>query len=373
MMVGLIYFFSAYGGKNYFILNDKNEFSKINIVKLGKSDEENGATVSASFGDINHDGQIDVFLGNFATTNYLYRNNKLNFERVPLAVNSHGKTLSTLFSDFNSDGNLDLFVGNDFSVPDLIFLGGEGEGFSNVDKSKNFIPKTAFFTMSIDTADINNDLVPEIFMVDMNFKQEKSFRDYCHYITGIEHKERCRQALKASGIMNSERIKDCHLLGEELKDACIVAIFRRLAIRSKKPSLCDQIPDSFGFEKSYCHLRSKRGQRKAIGNKYGDLPQKRANVLLRSDHQGKYIDVAKELKVLSSEWSWNAKIADLDNDSWQDIYIGNGWLASNEVTSNVFFHNIKGKFFLQEEEKFNLEDFVQTNNYTYVDQVLWTH
>ena len=39
--------------------------------------------------------------------------------------------------------------------------------------------------------------------------------------------------------------------------------------------------------------------------------------------------------------------SDLDNDEWQDIYVANGFLLNDVMTSNVFFHNQKVKKFLK--------------------------
>ena len=37
------------------------------------------------------------------------------------------------------------------------------------------------------------------------------------------------------------------------------------------------------------------------------------------------------------------------------------------MSTNVFFHNQKGKSFLQKEKEFGLEDFIHTHSYTYID------
>jgi hypothetical protein len=67
-------------------------------------------------------------------------------------------------------------------------------------------------------------------------------------------------------------------------------------------------------------------------------------------------------------WSWNAKIADLDNDGWQDIYVVNGtWLRAHASPSNFFFRNEAGKRFSVQTEAFGLDDFMIVSSYTYID------
>ena len=98
-----------------------------------------------------------------------------------------------------------------------------------------------------------------------------------------------------------------------------------------------------------------------------DLIQNMSNILLVSDGEGGFKNKTTEFKVSNSFWSWNAKFFDLDNDSWQDIYVGNGFLLNDIMTSNTFFHNQKGKSFEKREKEFGLEDYIHPHSYTAVD------
>jgi len=74
--------------------------------------------------------------------------------------------------------------------------------------------------------------------------------------------------------------------------------------------------------------------------------------------------------VTSSFWSWNAKAADLDNDGWQDIYVGNGFHFGDsfyEVQPNVMFRNIEGSGFEEIAAEWGLDDTINTPSYTYID------
>ena len=60
-------------------------------------------------------------------------------------------------------------------------------------------------------------------------------------------------------------------------------------------------------------------------------------------------------------WSWDTKIADFDNDGWQDVYIVNGTWVPNEVSpSNLFFHNQGDGTFEEQSGTFGLEDYLMT-------------
>jgi hypothetical protein len=70
---------------------------------------------------------------------------------------------------------------------------------------------------------------------------------------------------------------------------------------------------------------------------------------------GTWNDVAYDLQIDSSGWSWSGKFGDLDNDGWQDLYVVNGMIAKDLfvhlpeqelVEANMLFKNQQGKSFV---------------------------
>jgi len=92
-----------------------------------------------------------------------------------------------------------------------------------------------------------------------------------------------------------------------------------------------------------------------------------SNILLAGREDRTFEDVSEATGVGTAEWSWNARFADLDNDEWQDLYVVNGVLITQEFASNNFFHNEAGKKFSPAESEFGLEDRDHSSSYTYVD------
>ena len=78
-----------------------------------------------------------------------------------------GQTHSVLLSDFNLDGQPDLAVGNDYRVADTYYLGQKKGHFNKIRNQDKVIPLTTQNTMSIDSGDFNNDLIPDIYLVEM--------------------------------------------------------------------------------------------------------------------------------------------------------------------------------------------------------------
>ena len=367
-------FISGYGGTNVIVVNDRAGFSAARVVKVPSG----GAidTVAAAFGDVDGDGQLDLVLGNWSygsekaflpehSRNMLLRNRNLRFDALPLEE-VPGETLSVLLSDLDGDGSLDLFVGNDYDRPDQYYFG-DGRGhFTRVNRPDGIFDVTPIHTMSIETADFDNDLKLELFAADMSFSMTES-SDYCAPIVDPILRARCVTATSFEVVVRNREVDACQKLDTEAQRAeCRVMILVELAISGRDDSLCAQIPPSFATHRTWCqnHL-SKSPVEPFKASEH--IEQKTRNVLLTPTHGRKYVDKSHALGIDQSFWSWNARALDADDDGWQDLYIGNGYRAS-VIHPNVFFHNEgHGKPFVRREKEFGLDDMIDTPAYTAVD------
>ncbi|MEL6852668.1 MAG: VCBS repeat-containing protein, partial [Bacteroidota bacterium] len=150
-------------------------------------------TRHAAFLDYDKDGDLDLFLlnqppnpGNYspflgsdlgqkAYRQRLYRNDGRQFKDVTetagLLDKGFGNSLS--IADVNQDGWPDLYVANDFYEPDRLYLNQQNGTFINViDQAMRHI---SFYSMGVDVADINNDGLPDISVLDM--VAEDNFRN----------------------------------------------------------------------------------------------------------------------------------------------------------------------------------------------------
>ena len=64
-----------------------------------------------------------------------------------------------------------------------------------------------------------------------------------------------------------------------------------------------------------------------------DNPQVMENVLQTADEDGVWTNMAADMGVNYSGWSWSSRFADLDHNGYQDLYIVNGM-----ATSETFNH-----------------------------------
>ena len=83
-------------------------------------------------------------------------------------------------------------------------------------------------------------------------------------------------------------------------------------------------------------------------------PQIMENVLYAVDSAGNLSNIARDVKLDGTGWSWSAKFGDLDNDGFQDLYVVNGMISrelfshlpNNElVEENQAYRNLDGRGF----------------------------
>ncbi|MBK9491596.1 MAG: VCBS repeat-containing protein [Haliscomenobacter sp.] len=190
---GLLDIYVCYSGKtdaekrrNQFFINQGNLTFIDKAQEMGLDDPS--YTTQVSFFDYDRDGDLDAFL--LATNvkvirdleysqarkskhpyagDKLFRNDNGRFSEVTeeagILSNALGFGLGVTVSDVNKDGWLDIYVSNDYAEPDYLYINNRNGTFTNkLDVSLQHISQ---FSMGSDIADINNDLLPDIFTADM--------------------------------------------------------------------------------------------------------------------------------------------------------------------------------------------------------------
>lgn len=294
-----------------------------------------------------------------------------------------GQTQTSLISDINDDGAPDLMIGNDYLVPDSYFLGDGKGGFRKIIRRDQVIPRTTENTMSMDTGDFNNDLIPDIYLANIGFSRGidvvsnifgKDMKDrgkaFCDSGISVLGPERCRELIQLVTLLNPEKqdtSERCYTLTRlRAVRECMVTRMALLAARKNDSSLCEKISRDHPLARKIClkYFLAKRME----APMEEEIPQRSlSNILLAGEKDHVFMDVSKHAGVTTAEWSWNAKFADLDNDEWQDLFVVNGVLITQEFAPNKFFHNQEGKQFSSDEAVFGLDDLDHSSSYTYLD------
>ncbi len=367
-------FVTAYGGKNLIVYNDHDDFDAPRVAIL--PDTGPGLGMAAAFGDIDQDGDLDIVLGNWSfgsergfapahSGNVVLLNEGGRFAAQPLP-GADGETLSVLLSDLDGDARPELMVGNDHDRPDIVYrLDGQSR-FVAAGRELG-IPVTPFHTMSIDSADFDNDQRLDIFAADMSFSAPDS-TDYCAALPAGDDRQQCQDALALREVTRNRRMHRCSELSSGgAQRSCRDGVMLELAVQTRDAQLCDRLPASLASYRSFCRavIRPLPAQEPFRQAEY--LPQRARNALLMATADGRYQERAVDAGVSESFWTWNARAADLDNDGWQDLYVGNGY-KFGDIHGNVLFRN-RGPDggFERAERAYGLDDRVNTPAFTYLD------
>ncbi|RPH93446.1 MAG: hypothetical protein EHM68_15690 [Lysobacterales bacterium] len=403
-------FSGGFGERDWFLLNGCSGFAAARWVEVPKG--EGLMTQAASFGDPDRDGDLDLLIGNWffliprvATSprnvNYMVENHGIEtpggLRLEPRALDEiHGATLSVLLSDFDGDGLTDRIIGNDYQEPDIFYRGLGGGEFEML-QAGGSVPISPLATMSIDSADIDNDLDLDLFLSgkindfsmvrhrEGSLQERRRFviqrrqafeREYCQLFENGDDRERCRAEFVNHDLIRGTRLAPCRRLPTTAQqDECMVTLQIKNALIARDWSFCAEIPaETFPVHHEVCRAYAEfdaTAQPHVPGYQYldrGAIPQSdQGNVLLVRQDDGRFVEQSEELGVFDGHWAWNARFADLDHDEWQDLYLVNGWWLETSMYSNDFFHNRQGQGFDSRAEEFGLDSLLKQHAFTLFD------
>jgi len=346
--------------------------------------------IALAIGDLDRDGLLDIVTGNHngqaaaMESTEASRNQRLmqrpdhGFEALALP-GTPGETLTALISDLDDDGYADLLVGNDYDEPDVYYRGGK-DGLRQWDRDT--LPYTTRTSMSIDSADIDNDLVLETYHVQIAEKGMR--RTEVHGEMTIPYtREQCSRGnpdcelLKARNAMRNRRMKECTSLDLAYQKDCVLAIFNQRALQSRMRN--QEVKVTKYFERSYEDLlpffkqqmldSSVNHEKDADPDAFfpQDIRQKANENMLFFRTSGGYRNAAESYGVANPGWGWNGRFFDLDGDGFQDLYVVNGGFLSNLVMENIWYRNWGGRRFVNTSAAAGLNDMEITLSYSSFD------
>jgi uncharacterized membrane protein YraQ (UPF0718 family) len=376
--------------KGYFLwYNDKGNFREEHISKLPAPEKAVSGT-GLSIGDIDHDGDLDIAVGNWSVGWYMDVENSYQASNDALLINEGGnftlkelegipgESLSTLITDFNNDGNQDIIVCNDYGVSDKYLVGDGLGGFEPLVEGDSIIPFTTYFSMSTATADIDNDLIPELYNTSISGANlnityhSKQAKQICETITDDALRAECEKVTKAYLEMTRYSLNSSFPCNEENNMACIGYNLYWSAKRSKSmealKSFCESVPPSIEdlyFKTCQFDFELEPGANQELA---GLIPPKRqTNTFFKQTSTGTFKELSNQYNIKYTGWSWNAKFADLNNDEYQDLMVVNGFVMNATQHSNLLYLNENGSTFKDITEASGLINFSPTNSYVYLD------
>lgn len=393
--------FSTYRHGTYVIYNSRGRFLQKDLRRLPTRDDAM-MTGAVAFGDVDKDGDLDIVLGHWVppcwgwwkcddhpANNVLLRGEGDRFQvQEPFKGIPGRQTLNLLLSDINDDGNLDLIIGVEDPAPDVYYFGNGDGTFRQITRDAGIIPHSTGSTMSVASADLDNDLRPEIYLGQITASPPKGMSKpgevgpgLCDEIVRPEHKNSCQEMMAVHRSLPTQvRQRDVfkclsHSL-EDYREDCIAYSMLLWGRGTGPETLCDLFPgpwDAFRFNCRHAYREKKAtapGATRRSGRSDGDqtIPMSmQYNVLLVPTGDGRFADKAGELGVRVAGFTWNAKFADTDNDEFVDLYAVNGWFPASSWEPHVFYHSEQGKKFVDRTTEAGLGSRLPTSAYTYVD------
>ena len=177
-----IFITNEYSTNRLFINNGAGIFKEITH-KAGLESIEGGN--SATFGDIDNDGDIDLYVTNWSSENKLYQNQyaqtgKIRFIDITQSSHTGGlayaKSNAAVFSDLDNDGDLDLFVSNR-KLSNKLYINTKNGIF--IDKTESLIGRDSDTSYGVVIADFDGDSYKDIYVSNVGknrfYKNNKGF------------------------------------------------------------------------------------------------------------------------------------------------------------------------------------------------------
>ena len=238
--------------------------------------------------------------------------------------------------------------------------------------------------MSIDSADINNDLTMELFLADLaryDDNHEKfgtiAFEESCNELTTQDERDYCMSYSQVhelfADIKQTRNVSQCLTIDDSrLQVECVTAFVvsqpeHRGGYASRDS--CGRIPERWTMARRMCFSTLRPSGEPDEEVMARQIPERKFNnTLLMMQPDGSFTNEAPEMGLEKAGWAWNARFADLDNDEYQDLFVVNGtWRSNQRLESNYFFRNNAGNSFENLTDEYGLASYLATSSYTYID------
>jgi len=328
------------GQNNFFYENNGNgTFTKIDTIAIT---QDGKASDGSSWGDIDNDGDVDLFVANWwGQPNLLYVNNgdkTFTFQQNSIVSTeaSHSETGS--WGDYNNDGFLELYVCNSGGNLRNFLYKNNGDG--TFTKITGGVLTQSFYSRNVDWIDFNNDGLLDIFVTNENNQNENL---YLNNGDGTFTTASVPSLLQNGGRTAGSNWEDIDNDGDfdvllinwsNQRNHLLINNGDGTFTKLNEPPFTTDISNSFG---------SSVGD---IDND-GDLDiiisrafttQKTTNLLYINNNDGTFTK-SNDAAVQDSGWTYGVSFGDYDNDGWLDLFEAR---CFNENENNVLFHNNGG-------------------------------
>lgn len=317
---------SAYGGVVGFVHNDGSGIGDGPLVALPVTDRI--LAMALALGDVDQDADLDVVLGTWSfgspagfdaehSLDELWLNDGDAWRRGVLD-DVPGETLSNLLTDTDGDGVVELYSANDGPGPDQAFRFVDGRAVPIRRADADALPRTSWFSMCLDSGDIDGDGRLDLVSADMSFPTAV-LPSVCDGVP-VEDVAACRDLVEAARAVRDVHVAAC------TDAACRTGALLQMALLRHDAALCPSVP--WPEARALCEARNARTlapDRAPPSEHY--TPQVERNLALRRTPTG-WEDQTAAWRLPGTAWTWNLQLVDIDADGDLDVHAGNGFLFS---------------------------------------------
>ncbi len=273
--------------------------------------------------DYNNDGCIDILVlrGAWLKSEGEHPNSLLKNEcngtftdvTRESGILSFFPTQTAAWADYDLDGHLDLFIGNEKYPSELYHNNGDGT-FSNVSRETGVTING--FVKGADWGDINNDKLPDLY-VSVHGSQNLLYQNKGKDSQGQWQFEEVSKELQVTQPIHSFPTAFFDYNNDGWLDIIALSYSRYERTALYKEMFHQELLDSDP-----------------------------SSVLYKNNGDGTFSNVSKELNINKSVSAMGFNHGDIDNDGYQDVYIGTGSPDFRSVIPNFMFRNGAGKEFI---------------------------
>ncbi len=339
--------------------------------------DSNGAGLAVN--DLNRDGLLDIVLANLAGDNsILWNRGGMEFERASLPSQAPARAAAII--DVDGDGWLDIVFTQQAAAP-LFWRNQAGQGFE-----MQLLSGVSYIGYAMNWLDADHDGDLDLLTGSYDVENEKILGQAAAK-SGVIYYENQGAAFRATRIADRSntlailtRVNQSGdyeiVIGNDFAVADRYFTFADGAWQQTDPLPVmphstmsydaadldnDGEPEVFAVDmKPYADDEATLAQWQPVMDMMMGMPhvegdpQIMENVLYAVDDAGNLTNIAREVQLDGTGWSWSAQFGDLDNDGFQDLYVVNGMISrelfshlpDNElVEENQVYRNLKGAGF----------------------------